>query len=71
MAMATGYTATAVRIELSSTSIFGDWIARFTQYRLYRKTVSELQGLSARELSDLGLSRSGIKAAALNAVYGL
>ncbi|MGH1465098.1 MAG: DUF1127 domain-containing protein [Cognatishimia sp.] len=70
MAMATDYIASTAHIELSSTSIFGTWVARFTKFRLYHKTVSDLNGLSSRELADLGLSRSGIKAAALQAVYG-
>lgn len=39
-------------------------------YRLYLKTVSELQNLSNATLTDLGLSRSGIKASAKEAVYG-
>ena len=38
-------------------------------YRLYSKTIAELNSLSARELSDLGLSRSMIKYAAHAAVY--
>jgi uncharacterized protein YjiS (DUF1127 family) len=38
--------------------------------RQYRQTVSELSGLSGRELADLGLNRSSIHAAAYEAVYG-
>ena len=37
--------------------------------RLYLRTISELNSLSNRELSDLGLSRSMIKTIAYNAVY--
>ncbi len=44
---------------------------RFANYRVYRKTVSELSALSARDLDDLGLSRSMIKRTALEAAYGL
>lgn len=37
-------------------------IARsFAQWRSYRNTVSELNGLSNRELDDLGIGRSDIK----------
>ncbi|WP_438991275.1 DUF1127 domain-containing protein [Lentibacter sp.] len=41
-----------------------------TLKRQYRQTVSELSGLSGRELADLGLNRSSIHAAAYEAVYG-
>jgi len=44
---------------------------RVAQYRLYRKTVKELNTLSWRELDDLGLNRSMVKRAALEAAYGL
>ncbi len=44
---------------------------RVSNYRVYRKTVSELSELSTRELDDLGLSRSMIKRIALEAAYGL
>jgi uncharacterized protein YjiS (DUF1127 family) len=45
-------------------------ITDFMNYRMYRKTIAELQKLSARELADLGLSRSEIKFSATKAVYG-
>lgn len=41
-----------------------------SQYRQYRKTVSELSNLSTKELTDLGLSHSSIKSVAQEAVYG-
>lgn len=44
---------------------------RVSNYRLYRKTVNELSALSARDLDDLGISRSMIKRIALEAAYGL
>lgn len=37
-------------------------------WRQYRSTVSELNGLTARELSDLGISRSDIPNVARQAV---
>ena len=40
------------------------------RYRVYRETEAELSNLSDRDLADLGLSRSGIKAVALEAAYG-
>lgn len=33
---------------------------RFRRWRRYRETVRELQGLSSRELTDLGIHRSEI-----------
>ena len=41
----------------------------FRRRRLYARTVSELNDLSVRELSDLGLSRSMIRHVAYSAVY--
>ncbi len=43
---------------------------RINDRRMYRRTVRELQALDARELADLGLSRSMIPAVAHEAVYG-
>lgn len=45
-------------------------MSRVADYRAYRRTVAELRALSDHELVDLGLSRSGIRAAAVKAVYG-
>jgi len=45
-------------------------IERAARYRVYRETQAELENLSNRELNDLGLSRAGIKAVALEAAYG-
>ncbi|WP_157056602.1 DUF1127 domain-containing protein [Pseudorhodobacter aquimaris] len=38
--------------------------------RVYNQTVSEMRGLSTRELNDLGISRSMITRIALEAAYG-
>jgi len=40
-----------------NTSTFAN---RYRRWRRYRETVRELQGLSPRELSDLGIVRSDI-----------
>ena len=52
-------------------------VARLTALReqmakraLYRKTISELQSLTGRELADLGINRSAIKGIALEAAFG-
>lgn len=44
--------------------------ARYARYRVYRQTLSELSELSDRELNDLGLNRSMIRACAQEAAYG-
>ncbi len=49
---------------------FGQLGQSWQRYRLYRRTLDELSGLSNRELADLGLSRSGIRAIAYDAAYG-
>ncbi len=38
-------------------------------YRLYRATISELEGLNDRELGDLGVSRLSIRDIAYDSVY--
>ena len=41
-----------------------DILKNYRQWRSYRNTVNELNKLSARELNDLGLSRTDIPRAA-------
>ena len=50
-------------------NILRSWIVDYKNYRLYKKTVSELNDLGGRELSDLGISRSMIRSVAFAAVY--
>lgn len=50
--------------------IFAGVRKAFADYRLYRQTLSELDGLSNRELRDLGLSRLSIRQVAYDSVYG-
>lgn len=47
-----------------------DFAVRQAKKRVYRETLNELEGLSGRELADLGMSRSGLKAVAYEAAYG-
>ncbi|MBO6602646.1 MULTISPECIES: DUF1127 domain-containing protein [Paracoccaceae] len=62
----------------SSALSFGDRLAEiktqlveaYTAHKLYRRTMTELERCSDRELNDLGLSRSMIKSVALEAAYG-
>ncbi|MCR8725214.1 DUF1127 domain-containing protein [Frigidibacter sp. ROC022] len=42
---------------------------RFAHYNTYRRTVAELNQLSARELADLGIHRSQIQSIARQAAY--
>lgn len=42
----------------------------FNNWRKYRQTVSELGRMTARELNDLGISRSEIRSVARRAVEG-
>jgi uncharacterized protein YjiS (DUF1127 family) len=42
----------------------------YANYRLYRKTLDELEVLNDRELNDLGISRLVIREIARESVYG-
>lgn len=67
-------------MNTSSTAVFGvmDRVASVVKSakealhrrRVYMQTVSELRGLSTRELNDLGIARSMITRIALEAAYG-
>ena len=70
MAHAAQMTGFEIRNAKAEVSFFATLMTRFQQYRLYRQTVNELRSLSGRELADLGLSRSVIRATAYEAVYG-
>ena len=67
-----------VQIRRSAMHVLGEdlsaWlygaIRRLEDYRLYRRSVSELSDLSVRELADLGLHRSEIKRVAYETIYG-
>jgi uncharacterized protein YjiS (DUF1127 family) len=47
-----------------STSLLQRAIAWIAEQRSYRRTLNELSALSARELDDIGLSRSDLEAVA-------
>ena len=62
----TNDTPISVRFSIAASTLVQD----IKNYRMYRKTIAELEKLTYRELDDLGLNRSGIKATARQAVYG-
>ena len=43
---------------------------RIARHRAFRKTLAELEALSARELEDVGLARGTIREVAYRSVYG-
>lgn len=52
------------------TGIFARISGAIADYKLYRRTLAELEGLTNRELRDLGLSRFSIRQVAYDSVYG-
>ncbi len=50
--------------------LVGELTQRFARYKTYRRTLEELEALSDRELTDLGLSRSMTRSIAYKAAYG-
>lgn len=53
---------------------FSGFVARISdarrRYSVYRQTLSELNALSDRDLTDLGIARSSIGSIAIEAAYG-
>jgi uncharacterized protein YjiS (DUF1127 family) len=70
MAFITGTRTNRISLGNRLTEIFSEFAEAYTKWRLYRRTLNELQELSTRELDDLGLNRSSIQAAAYEAAYG-
>lgn len=50
-------------------NFFNGLRARRAQYAVYRNTIRELEGLSTRELNDLGINSGSIRAIAYQAAY--
>ena len=53
-------------IGITAQGIRGTW----ERYKAYRATCAELNALTDRQLSDLGMGRKSIRAVAHRAVYG-
>ena len=51
-------------------NVFTNLTARYEAYKVYRKTFAELSDLSDRDLADLGIHRSSLRAIANEAAYG-
>lgn len=61
-----GYTAAGERTE----GLLGKITRAWEDFRAYHATLAELRALTDRQLADLGLGRSAIRAVARRAVYG-
>ena len=69
MAFATDIRATEAGILDRIIAAYKGFVERNEQYKVYRTTFNELNGLSGRELADLGLNRSMIRDVAIEAAY--
>lgn len=58
----------------SSTSVVSGAVSvlreKWAQYKVYRRTLNELNSLSGRELADLGLNHSMLQSVAYETAYG-
>lgn len=70
MAYATDLSTTRIDIIACLRGWASGLLADWNTYRTYRATLAQLEELSERELLDLGLSRSGLKAVARESAYG-
>lgn len=70
MAFASSNNTTASSLGARLSEIWAQAAEAYTAWRLYRRTLAELQALSGRELADLGLNKSMIRRVALEASYG-
>ncbi len=70
--MAQAISTHSITSELTAriNSFVSDLYTRWHQHAQYRRTLDELQSLSARELDDLGIGRSELMAIAHESAYG-
>ena len=52
-------------------SAYRSVVERIAKYRLYRRTLSELDALDNRELADLGMNRSMLRSIAYKTAYNV
>lgn len=69
MAFVSHIRATQTGTQNPISTAFHNMLERFKEYRLYRKTLAELNQLSDRELADIGLSRSMARRVAFDATH--
>ena len=67
MAYAVSTQATTVTLVARLAHVLAQVADRMERRRVYKQTVAELSSLSGRELADLGIGRSQIRAIALEA----
>ena len=70
MAYIAGTRTNSISLGTRLSEIFSGFAEAYAAWRVYRRTLAELQELSVRELDDLGLNRGNIQAAAYEAAYG-
>ncbi len=70
MAYITGNRSNTISLGQRIAEIAAQFSEGYQAWRLYRRTLSELQGLSMRDLNDLGLNQTTLHRAALDAAYG-
>ena len=70
MAYVAGNRSTNMSLGNRLGEIWNGLVEAYSAWRVYRRTLEELQALSGRELDDLGMNRSTLRAAAYEAAYG-
>lgn len=70
MAYVAGSSNTTITLGARLAEIKTQFSEAYAAWRVYRDTVAELEQLTTRELSDLGISRSMISDIAIEAAYG-
>lgn len=70
MAYNTDTTFAGFALNQRIATLRAEFADRMAKRKVYRTTIAELESLSNRDLSDLGLSRAMIKSIALETAYG-
>lgn len=70
MAYVTGNRNTSLTLGNRLGEIFKDMSAAYSAWCVYHRTLRELQGLTNRELNDLGLNPTMLRGIAHEAAYG-
>jgi len=63
-------TSTTLSLGTRFAEIRKDMVEAWRAHSIYRQTMRELQALSPRELTDLGLNGSMLRSIAMEAAYG-